>query len=492
MIKPNARIAVTAAIAMASAASVAAPVALTAAPAVPAVPAAPAALSAAPAVEEARPRNIILLIGDGMSIPQRMMADEFSRRVGGGALAMNTMPYEATTRTPSASSLVTDSAAAATAIACGEKTNNGVLGLDACGGRLESCAEVAKKEGMAVGIVTSVTINHATPAGFYAHQADRSMLYEIGLDLVRSGFDLFMGGGLAQANSMTDNVAENVGDLYEYAATNGWLVLEGRGEFSQVTAAERGRRVWWRSGEEALPYAIDAADEPDTPRLPEITAAAIARLDGESASSPKGFFLMVEGGSIDWSGHSNDAATNLRDMLEFDKAVQVALDFQSAHPDTLVVVTGDHETGGMSMGFAGTGYAFYMERLAAQKSSTRAFRKRLAAKRDDLGRKFKFEDALAMVEENYGLKAEGDEEKDPMVFTDKELESLERYFPDAKDFSDKVRRVMQSRAGVGWTSGAHTGLPALTTSVGPGGKRFTGLLENTDIARIIKSLCCGR
>ena len=113
MIKPNARIAVAAAMAMASAASVAAPVALTAAPAVPAAP-------VAPALEEARPRNIILLIGDGMSIPQRMIADEFSRRVGGGALAMNTMPYEATTRTPSASSLVTDSAAAATAIACGD------------------------------------------------------------------------------------------------------------------------------------------------------------------------------------------------------------------------------------------------------------------------------------------------------------------------------------------------------------------------------------
>lgn len=422
------------------------------------------------------PRNIILFIGDGMSTPQRMVAEEFSRKMGTGPLAMNAMSRQATTRTYSASSLVTDSAAAATAIACGEKTENGFVGLDPDGKRLTSCAEVARDAGKKVGIVTSVTINHATPAGFYAHQRSRSMLYEIGLDLVRSRFDLFMGGGLDGANAKTAYVAEYVGNLYDYAATNGYIVAEGREGFDALAKINiRNPRIWWRSGEKALPYAIDAEGD-DTPRLPEITQRALDFL-GDN------FFLMVEGGAIDWAGHANEAATNLRDMLEFDDAIKVALEFQKTNPDTLVIVTGDHETGGMSMGFAGTGYAFYMERLALQKCSTEKFRDRFY---DIKGAGGSFEDALALMEKWYGLKAKGDD-GDPMVVSDKDMESLERHFEDG-GFSDKVRRIMQGKAGVGWTSGSHTGLPALTTSAGPGSDRFTGLLDNTDIAKIIKEL----
>lgn len=426
----------------------------------------------------ASPRNIILFIGDGMSTPQRMVAEEFSRKVGSGPLAMNAMARQATTRTYSASSLVTDSAAAATAIACGEKTANGFVGMDSDGNRLTSCAEAARDAGKRVGIVTSVTINHATPAGFYAHQRSRSMLYEIGLDLVRSRFDLFMGGGLENANAKTNNVAEYVGNLYEYAATNGYIVAEGREGFDALAKINCSNpRIWWRAGEKALPYAIDAQDDDaNTPRLPEITQKALDFL-GDN------FFLMVEGGAIDWAGHANEAATNLRDMLELDEAVKVALEFQKTHPDTLIVVTGDHETGGMSMGFAGTGYAFYMERLGLQKCSTEKFRERCHALKDDGGR---FKDALALTEKYYGLKAKGNQD-DPMLISEKDLDSLEDHYDDG-GFADKVRRIMQGKAGVGWTSGSHTGLPALTTSVGPGSDRFTGLLDNTDISKIIKDL----
>ena len=422
------------------------------------------------------PRNIVLFIGDGMSTPQRMVAEEFSRKAGKGALAMNAMKCQATTRTYSASSLVTDSAAAATAIACGAKTTNGFVGLDPAGNRLESLAEVARDAGKKVGIVTSVTINHATPAGFYAHRRNRSMLYEIGLDLVRSGFDLFMGGGLDGANSKTNSVAEYVGDLYECAATNGYVVCEGREGFEAVAHLSPGdAKVWWRSGERALPYAIDS-DGDDTPRLPEITRRALEFLGDD-------FLLMVEGGRIDWAGHANEAAANLRDMLELDDAVKVALEFQRTHPDTLVVVTGDHETGGMSMGFAGTGYAFYMERLANQKCSTEKFRERYHALKDQGAG---FDDVAALLARCYGFRFDGDA-SDPMTLTDDEIASLRRHYENG-GLSDKARRIMQSRAGVGWTSGSHTGLPALTTSTGPGSELFTGLLDNTDISRIIKEL----
>jgi len=148
------------------------------------------------AVCAATPKYVFLFIGDGMSTPQRMVAEEFARKTGHGDLAMNHLPYQANTRTKSASSIITDSAAAATAIACGVKTDNGKLGVDPSTNRLVSVAEVAKKRGMKVGIVTTVTIVHATPAGFYAHVPARGMYYRIALDLVSSGFDYFAGAGV--------------------------------------------------------------------------------------------------------------------------------------------------------------------------------------------------------------------------------------------------------------------------------------------------------
>ena len=426
------------------------------------------------------PRNVILFIGDGMSTPQRIVADEFSRKVNGEAMAMNAFPCHATTLTYSLSSLVTDSAAAATAIACGEKTNNGAVGVDGDGKPVASCAEAARDSGRKVGIVTSVTINHATPAGFYAHQDSRSMLYQIGLDLVRSRFDLFLGGGLDNANVKTNGVAEYVGNLYDYAAANGYCVSCGREGFDALSSSPAPDRIWWRSSEKALPYAIDARDE-DCPRLPELTRFALDFLDAKS-NDGKGFFLMVEGGRIDWAGHANEAAANLRDMLELDSAVKVALEYQKIHPDTLIVVTGDHETGGMSIGFAGTGYAFYMERLASQTCSTERFRDRCRALRD---RNAPFEEAAALLSECYGFRFDG-KEGDPMTLTEAEVADMKyQYLHGSLD--DKARRIMQDRAGVGWTSGSHTGLPALTTSIGPGAERITGLLENTDISKIVKS-----
>jgi len=425
------------------------------------------------------PRNVILFIGDGMSVPQRMVAEEFSIKTGNGKLAMNALPCHSTTRTCSASSLVTDSAAAATAIACGEKTRNGMLGVDKDGNRLESCAEAAKQAGLKVGIVTSVTINHATPAGFYAHRKHRSMLYEIGLDLIASRFDMFLGGGLAGANGRTDS-PEYRGNLYALAAEEGWTVAEGREAFDSLCAEGPvpGRRIWWRSGERELPYAIDKAGD-DKPRLPELTKLALDFLQD-------GFFLMVEGGRIDYAGHANEAATNLRDLLELDDAVKMALEFQKSHPDTLVIVTGDHETGGMSMGFAGTGYAFYMERLASQTCSSAAFEKRYEALRKEKGSACTFEDAIPLVEQSYGLLFANDGSGNPMVLKEDEIESLKKHFK-GDGFGDKLRRIMQERAGVGWTSSAHTGLPVLTTASGPCAGLFTGLNDNTDISKKIKS-----
>ena len=416
------------------------------------------------------PKNVILLIGDGMGVSQRMAAEAYSRKAGTGTLAMNTMPNHAMTTTHSASSLVTDSAAAVTAIACGTKTYNGALGVDPDGVAVESCAEAAKKAGRRVGILTSVTINHATPGGFYAHRPHRSQLYEIGLALAASDFDVFMGGGLA------GKFEGESGNVYEIAKANGYVVVEGREGFDEIAGIGAGEaKVWWRSGEQALPYAIDVAEGDETPRLPELTKRAIELLGD-------GFFLMVEGGRIDFAGHENDAAANLFDTLEFNRAVEVALDFQKSHPETLVIVTGDHETGGMSMGSLATGYAFYPERLGLQKCSTVTFKERYHALKDAGA---SFDDVAQLIARSYGFRFEPAAD-DPMALNNDEIESLKRHFASG-GLSDKARRIMQARAGVGWTSGSHTGVPVLTTAIGPGAEKFTGLIDNTDIAKSIKS-----
>lgn len=435
------------------------------------------------------PKYVFLFIGDGMSVPQRMNADEFSRAAGRGHLAMNTLPIQATTRTCSANALITDSAAAATAIACGEKTNNGALGVDTNKVALESVAYVAKKAGRKIGIATTVTIIHATPGGFYAHRQNRGLSYQIGLDLLNSDFDFFAGGGLGgAANDKKD--PNYCGNLYNLAPEKGYTLVTNKADFLALKPGCG--KIWMRACEGYMQYSIDA--DGTQPSIAEITAKGIELLD-----NPNGFFFMVEGGKIDAAGHANDAAPNLRDVLALDDAVKVALEFQEKHPDdTLVMVTGDHETGGLTMGFAGTGYAFRMDLLASQKCSTDAFGGHLnsavAEARKELGAtNVTFDVAIPVLEKDFGFvfttnAAELAEIKDKtMVVRDEERKDLNKAFKEGK-LPHAARRLMSTKCGIGWSSGGHTSLPVLTTSKGKCAEVFTGFMENTDIANRFKKL----
>lgn len=409
-------------------------------------------------VHAATPKNVILFIGDGMSTPQRMTAEEFAIKDGRSKLFINHLPMQATTRTCSASSLVTDSAAAATAIACGTKTYNHAIGVDPDRKKLTSCAEVAKAKGRKVGIVTTVTINHATPAGFYAHRADRGDGYGIGLDLIASNFDFFAGGGCDRHDDKSHK--EYKGDIYELAKKSGYtFAKQDRKAFD---AMKPGTKSWYVASSGVMPYTIDADDWKDVPTLAELTEKALKMLE-----NPNGFFLMVEAGKIDYAGHANDAAANLREVLALDDAVKVALKYHKKHPDTLVIVTGDHETGGMTMGIANTGYSFYMDRLASQKRSADALGAYVNSKKPQ-----SFAEVKDFITENYGLSG-------------KELESVERAF--GGDMVSAVKRAVSAKCGIGWTSNSHTALPVLTTSIGPGSDLFTGFIDNTDISKTIKS-----
>lgn len=450
----------------------------------------------------AAPKYVFLFIGDGMSMPQRMVAEEFSRATGTGPLAMNALPCQCTTRTRAANAVITDSAAAATAIACGEKANNGALGITPDGRRLESVAELAKKRGMKVGILTTVPIVHATPAGFYAHRTSRGDSYGIALDLLASKFDFFAGGGVY--DKFDDKThAEYRGNIFELAEKDGFTIARDKASFAALKPGCG--KVWGVFAKDALAYAIDGRTAKQ-PELSTMVEKAIELLDG-----PQGFFIMAEGGALDWGAHANDAATVLREVISMDAAVKVAVKFMERHPsETLVIVTGDHETGGMAMGFAGLGYRFQVGLLANQKCSAEVFSNRIARMLEQ-NINLSFDEVKPLVEENFGLvfdaaKAVTEEMKQLRLSAD-EIKDLEKAFRKdvefvrarqrettkhdvqrRRQFAAACRRILSNHAGVGWSSGAHTALPTMTTADGCGAENFTGFLENTDIAVRLKAL----
>lgn len=437
--------------------------------------------SAAMAADAAKPKYVFLFIGDGMSIPQRMVADEFLKRTGEEGLAIETFDYEVPTTTRSASDFITDSAASGTAIACGTKTNNGWVGLAPDGSRLTSTAEVARDAGKKVGIITSVTLNHATPAAFYGHQQSRGAGYALGLDLVASNFDFFGGGGLDRHNDKKDELYK--GDIYDVAKEAGYLVTHDKNE---TMALQPGcGKVLACLTDGAIPYAIDNSD---SLRIADYLSKAIELLDNEN-----GFFIMTEGGKVDWMCHANDAATSIREVIDLDAAVRVALKFAEEHKgETLIVVTGDHETGGLTLGFVGTGYKPYIERLAFQTCSKDEIGARFHALAKEKGDNLTFEDFQAGITEATGLLFDGDD-NNPMKLKAEEIETLKSAFDrrkgaDMAALANSVIEIFDGKAGLAWTSGNHTALPVKTSATGVGAELFHGHFDNTDVAKTLKSL----
>ena len=436
----------------------------------------------------ARPKYVFLFIGDGMSTPQRMVAEEFAAAVGHGEFAMNRLPYQANTRTKSANAVITDSAAAGTAIACGAKTCNGRVGVDADGNRLESVAEAAKKAGMKVGIVTTVTIVHATPACFYAHNKNRGASYQIALDLIASGFDYFAASGVYDKYDLKDD-PQYRGNVFDLARQAGYAV--NRGDKAAWAALGPGSKSWNVFGDFGMQFAIDA--DGSEPTLAELVEKGIEILE-----NPKGFFVMCEGGKVDYGAHANDAATTLHDVLALDEAVKVALAFQAKHPDdTLVVTTGDHETGGMSMGFAGIGGKFRVEKLATQKVSTEQFSKEVKKLIADRRGNVDLADLKPDLAKRFGLADLTKQEADLLKKAlQKDIGFVKARLKDttAHDvrrryvFAQAVKNVLNARAGVGWSSSSHTALPTLTTAMGAGAEMLVGMTENSDLGTRLKAL----
>lgn len=287
--------------------------------------------------------NVILLIGDGMGVSQ-----VYSGITANNGLNLEKSQYVGFSKTYSASSYITDSAAGGTAIATGTKTNNGAIGVDAKGNDVKSILEYAAENGKSTGVVASCAITHATPASFVAHQPNRNMQEEIAVDFVNSDITLFIGGGKKYFADRSDKV-----DLFKQLKDKGFKVAFDMNDVKQTT-----------SGKLA---ALIADEHPATyPErgefLPESVQTALDILDNNS----KGFFLIVEGSQIDWESHDNNAEGVVNEMIDFDRTIKVAFDYADKNPGTLVVITADHETGGMAL----TGGSFETGEVKAAWGST--------------------------------------------------------------------------------------------------------------------------
>ncbi len=274
--------------------------------------------------------NVIYMIGDGMGLAQvslLQIAEDYA------PTAFDRAEGVALIATRLANNRVTDSAAAGTALSTGSKTNNAALGIDTAGMRLESLAECARQQGMRTGLVVTSHLFHATPAAFYAHVADRNDMPSIVCDMLASDIDLLIGGG----RRMLADSLPGGGTWFDAFRDKGYRVAQSSAMLDTLSALP----VLAAVADKHLPCAAERGD-----LLPRAVRKALELLaDG----SERGFFLMVEGSQIDMFCHGNDAGGVLGEMRDFEQAVSVAMDFADAHPGTLVVVTADHETGGLTL-----------------------------------------------------------------------------------------------------------------------------------------------
>ncbi|MBQ8191313.1 MAG: alkaline phosphatase [Bacteroidaceae bacterium] len=436
-------------------------------------------------------KYVFYFIGDGMGVNQvngtEAYRAELEGRIGITPLLFTQFPYATMATTYSANSKITDSAASGTALATGYKTNNGTLGLlPDQKTAVNSIAVKAQQAGARVGIATSVSIDHATPAAFYAHVPSRNSSYEIGQQLISTGFDFYAGSDFVRP---TNRKALEEGTLYEQSEKAGYTIVRSYKEY-QRKARKADKIILFQSEEASkrdrgsIPYAIDR--EKGDLSLTEITRAGINFLSKELS---KGFFLMVEGGKIDYAGHANDAATTFAEVEDFDNAIRVAYEFYEQHPDeTLIVVTADHETGGIVLG---TGkYDLNLQALKYQRMSVNKLSAKLNELRKKTNNKVTWEMAQQLLGEHFGLgnplklnkqqesrlrKAYDDN------FKDQETAYDESMYQKDERLATVAKEIINEIAMVGWMSGSHSNGYVPVYAIGAGAEKFCHRTDNAEL-----------
>ena len=451
-------------------------------------------------------KYVFFFIGDGMSNPQTTAAQYYngtmenreSEAPVSKGLSFTGFPVVGLQLTPDATSFAPDSAATATAMATGQKTTSGTVNyLPDEETPLVTITQYAWEAGMKIGVVTSVSLDHATPAVQYARASHRSDYYDIALQGLSNGLLTFLGGG---GFRQPEGRRQDKRNLLDIARENGWRIVNDNQGIRAISAASGPTLaiVPDLAGGNAMQYEVDRLaiinGGGDSLSLAEMTRAAIRALE----EGEEGFFLMVEGGKIDWAAHANDVLTMIHEVNALDAAVSEALEFARIHPDeTLIVVTGDHETGGLSLGYALTGYDVRMELLRRQSMSFEAFDRVVAElRRKEAG----FDEVLRAITQNFGLTEDSDRS---LRLTGREMKQLQDAYAmnllpsDERDYGDEekisygdyqplsvtVVRILARKAGLNFSTFAHTGLTLPVYAYGAGSGHFSGLYDNTEIFR---------
>lgn len=452
-------------------------------------------LLATTAFAQGKAKYVFYFIGDGMGVNQvnateMYLADAQENRIGVLPLQFTQFPVINMATTFSATRSITDSSAAGTALSTGVKTYNYGLGVDTQKQPLTTIAERAKRAGKKVGVATSVSIDHATPGAFYAHQPDRNMYYEIALDLPKANFDFYAGSGFLKPHTTFDKKeAPSIFPIFEEA---GYTIARGYDDFKAKSSSAKKMILIQKEGAQpsCLPYAIDRKEGDLT--LAQITESAISFL---SQNNSKGFFLMVEGGMIDWACHSNDAATAFAEVIDMNNAVRVAYEFYKKHPkETLIVVTADHETGGL--GLARSGSTLNLKALKYQKQSSGALSARITELRKQKGHKVSWEEIKQLLGETMGfwkeLPMKWEYEK---MLRDSYEESFsesgnlameESLYSKLEPIAAKAKDVMNDIARLGWSTTGHSAGYVPVYAIGQGSELFMGKMDNTDIVKRIE------
>ena len=472
----------------------------------------------APATGKGTPKYVFVFIGDGMSYPQIQSAAYYTGKDAAGivdvvkksenpsdspemkALSFYQFPVAGSASTYDATSFAPDSASTATSIFTGYKTHSSSINVDITKKiKYRTIAEQLRdQKKYKIGVISTVNLNHATPAATYAHQASRKSNYPIGQELVSSNFEYFAGGALMDPQDKNKDKTS----IYDLAKNAGYKVC-----FDQKSAAAL------KNGDKALVIAETLADSDsmsyDNDRKEgEWALRDYVRKGIEVLDNKTGFFIMVEGGKVDWACHANDARSSIADTLALSEAVEEAISFYNKHPkETLILVTADHETGGLTIGYAGTDYNLFFRTLDNQKISYAKFDSDYVSAYKKNGTSF--ETVMKDVEKLFGLKmpgADGSNKNGGLVLTDYELSRIktayEKTIKNDKNRSQMeydiygtyepltitITHILNAKSGLGWTSNSHTGLPVPVFALGAGQEEFKGFYDNTEIYKKLAKL----
>jgi alkaline phosphatase len=421
-------------------------------------------------------KNVILLIGDGMGPSQFGAAWLYSIRVLSKNLNMTEVMkvgHTAYLMNDTVDAIVTESAATAGQIATGQRMRTGTISVAADGRTpVQTIMEIVKSNGLAGGLVTTSGITDATPAAFAAHVSHRSDEASVAHQQLKFGVDVLMGGRkqffLPEISAGKRKDGRNLLDEAEAA---GYVLV---GDAEELRAA-KGAKILGLFNMGDMAYEIDRRYTQE-PSLAEMTAKTLQVL----SRNPKGFFAMIEGGRIDHASHRNDAAGTIHDTLAFDEAVGVALDFARMHPDTLVIVTADHETGGMALiGHSKTSKEYTGMELEAIQKAQASFEV-IAA---ELGKNPTPQKIQQVVKEYLGIQITDDDAKTVASDAIRRLDPANYSYP----YLHSLAFVLRPYLGVGWASQTHTASPLYVFGMGPGSERIKGLLHNTQLFEIMKA-----